>query len=288
MADPKNNNTKINSGSTNSKECSCLSKVKCFNEYAATIILFLCIASLLFAFLTYVGTSSKTIMQHEYTYTIKVNSSGTVTPASQVQIDSIKESIKSQEHLIKDHYDYLLEQREKSENILTTGGIFISIILSIFAFFGYKSFKSIEEEAMAQAKKIAQNTSEDIATTKAKNVSERLGEELENKLKKDQAEYFKTIKEKDLLDAVQKAVDGKYIKTTDSIINTATTNTEKNEDFELPNDKLKKKDIEGIAPRESYQPPKQDRTTTSGMSSTEINNLLADDMPETTKENDND
>ena len=287
MADPKNDNTNINSRNTNSKECTCWPKVKYINEIAATAILFLCITSLLFAFIRYIWTSNKTIIQHEYTYTIKVNSSGTVTPASQVQIDSIKESIKSQEHLIKDHYDYLLEQREKSENLLTTGGIIISIILSIFGFFGYKSFKSIEEEAMAQAKKIAQNTAENIATTKAKNVSERLGEELENKLKKDQAKYFKTIKEKDLLDAVQKAVDGKFIKATDSIINT-TTNIETNEDLELPNGKFKKKDLEDIEPRENYQPPKQDRTTTSGMSSAEINNLLADDMPETTKENDND
>lgn len=287
MTNPENDGPQKNSGPNNPEKCSCMSKIKNINEFAATIILVLCIISLLFAFITYVKTSSKAITQHEYTYTIKVNSSGTVTPASQVQIDSIKESIKSQEHLIKDHYDYLLEQREKSENLLTTGGIIISIILSIFGFFGYKSFKSIEEEAMEQAKKIAQNTAENIATTKAKNVSERLGEELENKLKKDQAEYFKTIKEKDLLDAVQKAVDGKFRETTDSIINT-TTNTETNEDLELPNGKLKKKDLEDIEPRENYQPPKQDRTTTSGMSSAEINNLLADDMPEATKENDND
>lgn len=184
--------------------------MKTFNEIAATLILVLCVVGAIFAFLMYGKMQNRETVKHEYVYTIRVDSTGVVTNESQAQIDSVVESIKEHEHAIKDRYEYILEQRENSENFLTIGGIFVTIVLSVFGFFGYKSFKSIEEDAKAQAKKIAEDTTEKIAEEKATTVATKLNNKLNNELKKEQNDFLRSLKKEDIPDMVTKAVEQKF------------------------------------------------------------------------------
>ena len=187
-----------------------LSGLQLFNEIAATVILMISVICIVVAIVIFAIGSKREVIQHEYTYTIKVDSTGNVNPAAQMQVDSIITTIKKHEQIIKDRYDYVLEQRENSQNYLTVGGIFVTVILSIFGFFGYKSFKSIEEDAKVQAKKIAEDNTEKIAEEKATSVATKLNNKLNNELKREQKETLRSFKKEDIPDMVTKAVEHKF------------------------------------------------------------------------------
>lgn len=192
---------------SSSDKYSCL---RFYNEIAATVILTICAICVVVAIVIFAIGSKRAVVKHEFTYTIKVDSTGNVTSAAQIQVDSIISSIKQYEHLIQDRYDYVLEQRENSQDYLTIGGIFITVILSIFGFFGYKSFKSIEEEAKTQAKKVAEDNTEKIAEEKATSVANKLNKKLNNELKKEQKDTLHSLKKEDIPDMVTKAVEQKF------------------------------------------------------------------------------
>ena len=181
-----------------------------YNEIAATILLVFCAVSVVVAIVIFAIGSKREVVEHEYTYTIKVDSAGNVTPAAQLQVDSMISTIKQHEHLIQDRYDYVLEQRENSQDYLTVGGIFVTVILSIFGFFGYKSFKSIEEDAKSSAKKIAADKAEEIANEKATDVATKLNNRLNNELKIEQQKALRDFKKEDIPDMVSRAVEQKF------------------------------------------------------------------------------
>ena len=181
-----------------------------YNEIAATILLVFCAVSVVVAIVIFAIGSKREVVKHEYTYTIKVDSAGNVTPAAQLQVDSMISTIKQHEHLIQDRYDYVLGQRENSQDYLTVGGIFVTVILSIFGFFGYKSFKSIEEDAKSSAKKIAADKAEEIANEKATDVATKLNNRLNNELKIEQQKALRDFKKEDIPDMVSRAVEQKF------------------------------------------------------------------------------
>ena len=181
-----------------------------YNEIAATVILTLSAICVVVAIVIFAIGSKREVVKHEYTYTIKVDSAGNVTPAAQLQVDSMISTIKQHEHLIHDRYDYVLEQRENSQDYLTVGGIFVTVILSIFGFFGYKSFKSIEEDAKSSAKKIAADKAEERANEKATDVATKLNNRLNNELKIEQQKALRDFKKEDIPDMVSRAVEQKF------------------------------------------------------------------------------
>ena len=181
-----------------------------YNEIAATILLVFCAVSVVVAIVIFAIGSKREVVKHEYTYNIKVDSAGNVTTAAQLQMDSMISTIKQHEHLIQDRYDYVLEQRENSQDYLTVGGIFVTVILSIFGFFGYKSFKSIEEDAKSSAKKIAADKAEEIANEKATDVATKLNNRLNNELKIEQQKALRDFKKEDIPDMVSRAVEQKF------------------------------------------------------------------------------
>ena len=190
-----------------SDKYSCL---RFYNEIAATVILTISAICVVVAIVIFAIGSKREVIKHEYTYTIKVDSTGNVTPTAQLQLDSMISTIKHHEHLIQDRYDYVLEQRENSQDYLTVGGIFVTVILSIFGFFGYKSFRNIEEDAKASAKKIAADKAEEIANEKATNVATKLNNSLNNELKKEQQKILRDFKKEDIPDMVSRTVELKF------------------------------------------------------------------------------
>ena len=182
------------------------SRLRFFNEIAATVILTISAICVVAAIVIFVIGSSREVVKHEYTYTLKVDTIGKVTPEAQMEVDSIIATIKQHENAISARYEYILEQRENSQNYLTVGGIFVTVIVSIFGFFGYKSFKNIEEDAKKSAEKIAADKAEEIAIEKAENVATKLNNKLNNELKKEQKETLRDFKKEDIPDMVDKAV----------------------------------------------------------------------------------
>jgi hypothetical protein len=71
-------------------------------------------------------------------------------------VDSINNIITQHEILLKEHYRYLLEKRDWDDSIVTIGSLLVGIIISILGFFGFRSFKSIEEKSSEVAKEESQ------------------------------------------------------------------------------------------------------------------------------------
>lgn len=203
---PQGQSVTDNSKSTESKT----PFIQVINEIAATILLAFCAVCVIYAIVIFARESKQDIVRHDFTYTIRVDSTGNVIPLAQMQVDSIIVSIKQHEQMIKDRYEYVLEQREYSQNYLTIGGIFVTVILSIFGFFGYKSFRNIEEDAKSSAQKIAEEKTEEIAKEQATAVALRLNRKLNNKLEIDQQNSLTNFKNRDIPDMVSKAVELKF------------------------------------------------------------------------------
>ena len=71
-------------------------------------------------------------------------------------VDSINNIITQHEILLKEHYRHLLEKRDWDDSIITIGSLLVGIIISILGFFGFRSFKSIEDKSSEVAKEESQ------------------------------------------------------------------------------------------------------------------------------------
>lgn len=251
-----------------------MDKLKIFNEIVATIILFLCVCGAVVAFLIYSNTKNSEKVQHEYVYTILVDSTGVITKDCKAQIDTIVATIKEHEHAINDRYGYILEQRENSESYLTIGGIFVTIVLSVFGFFGYKSFKGIEEDVMAQAKKIAESIAEEISSDKATKVSASLNTKLSNKLLKEQAQAMENLKKIDVANTVTDAVQKIKQQIIEPKMDEITTNNSRIESLEKEVDELRKKLQEVVVQSHLAMHNRRTLSTTPGISNKEMKDLL--------------
>ena len=67
------------------------------------------------------------------------------------------------EQRIADKYEYIIEQRSNIEDYLTWGGILLTVVISIFGFFGYKSLHDIQERILKHVEPSAQKAAEDKA-----------------------------------------------------------------------------------------------------------------------------
>lgn len=70
-------------------------------------------------------------------------------------LDSIESVLALHEVRINEKYQHLIEEKEKEEDIKIIFVVFGGFIISIFAFFGYKSFKDIKKEAVEIAERVA-------------------------------------------------------------------------------------------------------------------------------------
>lgn len=143
----------------------------------------------------------KTIL-HKYQYVITVDSASVLSEPSMNQIDSLVTTIKHHEQQIAEHYDYILQQREDSQNWLTFGGIILSVVVSVFGFFGFKNFKSIEEKAtdLAEmtAEKTAKKTAEMIAMESMEEATKRISDGNEKRIHQTIRKMFEKYKNKTL------------------------------------------------------------------------------------------
>ena len=91
-------------------------------------------------------------------YIISTDSTGYITSESKTLADSIMHEMQKQQKLLEDKYQYFIEQQSNTHDILTIGGVLLSIIVSLVGFFGYKTMHSIEDKAKKIGEDAAQKS----------------------------------------------------------------------------------------------------------------------------------
>lgn len=160
---------------------------------------------------------------------ITTDTKGVCSNDTKVMVDSLTTIISSQNNALRQKYDHLLQQQEDKETLFTFIGVVISVVISVFGFFGYRSFKSIEDTAVSTAEgmarmKLDEEMMHELAT-------------LENKMRsKIQVEVEKIEK-----DIIPEVVDNKMSDTYNGTIN---AKLEYLNNFKEEFDNLKKKVID--------------------------------------------
>lgn len=93
-------------------------------------------------------------------------------------IEGLEDIMQNHESLLENKYQYIIEKRSIEDSLLNTGSVFIGIILAILAFFGFKNFQSIEEDAKA-TKEAAEKAAEKAAEITAEKTAEKTEKKLE-------------------------------------------------------------------------------------------------------------
>ena len=102
-------------------------------------------------------------------YIFQTDTTGIIIPASRALADSVLNEMDKHEQRIADKYEYIIEQRSNIEDYLTWGGILLTVIASIFGFFGYKSLHDIQEKIVKQVEPSAEKAAEEKAASVCKN-----------------------------------------------------------------------------------------------------------------------
>lgn len=139
-----------------------------FLEFIGGIMIALCILGLIISFgITYYRYSSNNNLQDvNIKIMLPVDSTGVLAEQSVQQIDSLKEELVRHEQLLENRYKHVLEQKENLNDLLTIGGMFLTTILALFGFFGYKSITTLEEKVKEDALAAVGKTAEDTLKTK--------------------------------------------------------------------------------------------------------------------------
>lgn len=140
------------------------------NKMAAWI-LFLCVA--VSALSVVMFSYGRAILDEEnevtISYVFQTDTMGSITPQSRALADSVLNEMSKHEQRIADKYEYIIEQRSNIEDYLTWGGILLTVVLSVFGFFGYKSLHDIQERIVKLVEPSAKKAAEDKAEAVCEN-----------------------------------------------------------------------------------------------------------------------
>ena len=136
--------------------------MKTFHEVCAVIVIILCIIALLFcSVIFFTSNTPKKNIKHEITFSLNSDSTKTNIQEIHLIVDSLNTYLKTTEQRIADKYEYFLEQKKEENLLFSIGSVSLGIFVSILGFFGYKSFKDIENNAKEHAQFIASKTAEE-------------------------------------------------------------------------------------------------------------------------------
>lgn len=124
-------------------------KNKHFNDI---FIKFLCFCCVLFV-ITPLILICKSCNKHdvkEISITVVTDKDGHIDKESEeMAVMKLVSILRQQDEFIKDRYNILVGQIENERNLINYSGFVLSIIIALLSFFGYKSFRSIEEKAIS-------------------------------------------------------------------------------------------------------------------------------------------
>lgn len=184
--------------------------VKNFNEILASVLLFLCVGALVYVVAFVIPSWQPDVTQHEYRYVLTVDSAGVLTDEARNLADSLVSAVKHHERSINEHYDYVLQQKEETQNLYTAIGAILSVVIAVFGFFGYKNYKSIEEKAVVTANEKAKEEMRELEQ-KQSDVQKELRVDCLRKVKNDVTEQFRSFKEKEMTDVISRMIKDEYI-----------------------------------------------------------------------------
>ena len=183
------------------------------NKMAAWI-LFICsvVAAVTVAFFSFDRAILDEEKEVKISYVFQTDTLGSVTPQSRALADSVLYEMSKHEQRIADKYEYIIEQRSNIEDYLTWGGILLTVVISIFGFFGYKSLHDIQERILKHVEPSAQKAAEDKAeeicggkhdayVTRTEAKIEAWKTTTETKIYSNQSEKFSSLK-KDLTENI--------------------------------------------------------------------------------------
>ena len=192
--------------------------LKIFLERAGAVLIMFCVLGLMGAF----GMGCYLFINHNVQdvnvrIEMPVDSTGVLKEESIQKVAELKEELIRHEQLLDDRYKHVLEQKENMNDLLTIGGMFLTIILSLFGFFGYKTMATLEEKVKQEADLIAESTAKDTAREASKSrfddFAQSTTESLEKKMQKNVSEnvnmeVVKTAKK--ILDASSKEIKEEF------------------------------------------------------------------------------
>lgn len=148
------------------------------------ILIALCIIGLLgaFVFACYLF-SSNNVQDVNVQIVMPVDSTGVLSAESLQQAEELKVELIRHEQLLEDRYKHVLEQKENLNDLLTIGGMFLTIIIALFGFFGYKSMTSLEDKVKQDAKSTAEETAKETSKTKFDSFEQETKISLENQVR---------------------------------------------------------------------------------------------------------
>ncbi len=185
-----------------------------FLDCTGGILIVLCVVGLIgaFVFAGYLYSTNK-VQDVNVQIVMNVDSTGVLSDESKQQVIEMKEEIIRHEHLLEDRYKHVVEQKENLNDMLTIGGMFITIVLALFGFFGYKSMTTLEDKVKENAKATAEETAtkasknkfEDFEKQTKENLTQSMGQKVKETVDKEMAE-FKTTAKKQISDNINEQV----------------------------------------------------------------------------------
>lgn len=185
-----------------------------FLDCTGGILIVLCIVGLIgaFVFAGYLYSTSK-VQDVNVQIVMNVDSTGVLSEESKQQVIEMKEELIRHEHLLEDRYKHVLEQKENLNDMITIGGMFMTIVLALFGFFGYKSMTTLEDKVKENAKASAEETAtkaskekfEDFEKQTKENLTLSMGQNVKETVNKEMAE-FKTTAKKQILEIINEQV----------------------------------------------------------------------------------
>lgn len=112
---------------------------------------------------------------------VQSDSLGVLTESSEKAIDSLVYLVNRQDSALVANYDNLVKQKQEESIIMTFGGLIVSVILAIFGFFGYKSFKSIEDKAINTAEEVVNKKFRELSNVEVEHIKNHLVESIDNR-----------------------------------------------------------------------------------------------------------
>lgn len=184
--------------------------MKILNEALASLLLFACVAALVYIAAFVLPSMQPSVNVHEYKYVLAVDSAGHLTEEARCQADSLIAAVKHHERSINEHYDYVLQQKEDTQTLYTAIGAILSVVVAVFGFFGYKNYKSIEEKAIATANDQVDDKMHEVAHDQEK-AMKKLHEECLAQIGREITRQFVDFKDKTLGDAIARRLKDEYM-----------------------------------------------------------------------------
>lgn len=232
-----------------------------FNNRAATIVLSVCVIAIVViaVIFGFSRCSQHGHITNECSVKLIVDSLGTLSKESRAAADSIVNAIQTQQHLLDDKYKYILEQKETAQDFITFGGLFVTIALSLFGFFGYRSIESIKDNSKRIAETASRETTESILQKDSNGYMEKNAKEIINKrIDELYKEEFRNVQIQKLKDDITKEIsaDKQFVSENADLIKAKMKDIDKIQNtLNMIVDRMKKGEVEPEETQENNAEP---------------------------------